>query len=336
MKDVFWKNKKVAITGASGFIGSWLTERLVENSANVTILVKNNDPIGMDSIKHLTNNIDIIYGDVRNKDSVKKLIEGMDVIFHLAAITQVIYGKNNPVETFEVNAYGTLNLLEALRESVNNPFLVFSSTDKVYGEPKYLPIDEEHPLTGKSPYDASKLAAERLIYAYHITYGIKCSIARWSNTIGGKDSNYLRVAPDFIAAIMNGKSPVIRGNGKHIRDYMYVSDAVDGILSLAEKQKLTNGEVFNFGTEKPTSVVELAKLIIKIMGKEGKMEPVILNKPTVGEIDIQYLSAKKTKTKLKWCPNFNLKEGLTETIKWYQANLWWQNVIRRVKEFYKL
>ncbi len=336
MKENFWEGRKVSITGANGFIGSWLTETLSEKGAYLTILIKKDSPIGTDSIKHLMGKVKIVYGNIKDSSSVEKLVKDKEFVFHLAAVTQVIYAKNNPREAFEVNANGTLNVLEALRKNKENAFLVFASTDKVYGEPKQLPITEDHPLLSKSPYDAAKLAADRLVHSYHLTYGINSGIVRWSNTIGGRDSNFLRVVPDFINSVIKQTPPTIRGNGKHIRDYMYVLDSVNGIMSIGEKSNVSNGDVFNIGTEKPTSVLELANLIIKLMGKEGKMRPVVLNKDTSGEIDKQYLSSKKAVEKLGWKPAYNLEQSLKETIKWYKSNPKWSEVMERVKNYYKL
>jgi len=211
---------------------------------------------------------------------------------------------------------------------------VFASTDKVYGEPKYNPIDEEHSLSSKSPYDASKVAADRLIHSYHTTYGIRGGIVRWSNTYGGRDANILRAVPDFVTSVINDKPPIIRGSGQHIRDYMYITDAINGMLSVAENFQSSNGEVFNLGTEKPNSVINLANLIIKLSGNENKLKPIILNKPTPGEIDKQYLSTEKAKKILGWEPKIDLKTGLKMTINWYKENRWWEKTMRRVNKFY--
>lgn len=331
MTSDFWDGRRVLITGATGFIGSWLTETLVKRHADVTTLIKKNDPFGIDAIKNIINNVRMIRGDIRNAKSVADAVKNQEVIFHLAAVTQVLYSIKNPVETFNVNVDGASNILEEIRKSNEEQFLVFASTDKVYGEPKYLPIDENHPLSSKSPYDASKLAADRLVNAYHITYNLKTVILRWANTYGGRDANVLRAVPDFITSIINQKPLIIRGNGKHIRDFTYVTDIVNGILLSVEKSNLTNGEVFNFGTERPTSIEELANLIIKLAGYENKLKPIILGKPTPGEINKQYLSYKKAKAILKWEPTVNLEDGLRTTIRWYQENLWWQKVMERVK-----
>jgi len=331
----FWKQKNILITGATGFIGSWLTEALVKNKANITVLVKKQDPFREDAIKHLKKDIKVVYGDTRDKKLIENLVKKHEIIFHLAAITQVLYSIKNPKETIDVNIGGTFNILEGMKKEreKGRQFLVFVSTDKVYGEPIYLPIDENHPLSAESPYDATKVAGDRLVYAYHRTYGIRATILRWSNTYGGRDANLLRTVPDFVTAILNNTAPVIRGNGKHLRDYIYITDIINALLLAGEKQNSSNGQVFNLGTKKPTSVKELANLIIKL-SKKNKMKPIILGRDTPGEINKQYLSFDKAKKILGWEPKIDLKTGLKMTINWYKENRWWEKTMRRVNKFY--
>lgn len=331
-----WKDKKVAITGATGFIGSWLTEDLVNKGAEVTILVKKDSPRGVRVLGKYSDKVNVIYGDVREYDTMKAFVSDKDYIFHLAAITQVLYSAANPVATFNIDANGTLNILEAIRSSKSSPFLVFQSTDKVYGEPSYVPIDERCGLSSKSPYDASKIAADRLVNSYFTSYGLKGTILRPSNVIGGRDANIWRAVPDFVLSIINNKPPKIRGNGKHIRDYTYVSDTVAAIRLAAEKQARSNGEVFNIGTGKPTSVLELAKTLIKVSGMEKTMKPIILDKNTPSEIYRQYLASAKAKRLLGWVPKVSLKEGLKKTLGWYRQNLWWTSVIKDVEKYYSI
>jgi dTDP-glucose 4,6-dehydratase len=330
----FWKSKNVLITGATGFIGSWLAETLVKNNVNVTVLVNKNDPFGDDAIKHLKKDIKIVYGDIKNRKLIERLVKNYKILFHLAAITQVLYSIKNPGETIAVNLGGTFNILEGMRKNKSNQFLVYVSTDKVYGEPQYLPIDENHPLSAQSPYDATKVAADRLVYAYYKTYGIKTTILRWSNTYGGRDANLLRVVPDFLTSVLNNKPPIIRGNGKHLRDFIYITDVVNAILLAGEKQNLSNGEAFNLGTKKPTSIKELANLIIKLSNNKNEMKPIILGKDTPGEINRQYLTFEKAKKILGWQPKIDLETGLKMTINWYKENPWWENVMKRINKFY--
>lgn len=322
-----WKDKRVLVTGATGFIGSWLTERLLKNGANVSVFVKKDDPLGMGGLSELSG-FKKFEGDIRNKEDVKNAVSNQELIFHLAAVTQVVYAIKNPVEAFDVNTTGTMNILESIRNSTTEQFLVFASTDKVYGEPKYLPIDENHPTLGKSPYDASKIAADRLVFSYYSTYGLKTSISRWSNTIGGRDANILRVGPSIILSVINGKQPVIRYSGEEIRDYMYVEDAVNAMLSIVQNQNVSEGEAFNFGTGKPTKIKDFARLVIKLAGFDGKLEPKILNQPSPGEITKQYLSSEKAKNILNWSPKFILEDSLKLTIDWFRENDWWINVMK--------
>lgn len=331
-----WKYKKVAITGATGFIGSWLTEDLVTRGAEVTILVRKDSPRGIRVLGKYADKVKIIYGDVREYDTIRSFVSDKDYIFHLAAITQVLYSTTHPVDTFNIDANGTLNILEAIRASSSQPFLIFQSTDKVYGEPNYVPIDERCGLSSKSPYDASKIAADRLVNSYFTSYGLKGTILRPSNVIGGRDANIWRAVPDFVLSIINNKPPTIRGNGKHIRDYTYVSDTVAAIRLAAEKQTKSNGEVFNIGTGKPTSVLDLSNLLIEVSGMKRKMKPVLMNKNTPSEIYKQYLTSAKARKLLGWVPKVSLKEGLKKTFEWYIQNPWWLSVIKDVEKYYSI
>ena len=306
----------------------------MKEGAEVTVLVKPDDPIKIDSIKHLTNKLRIVEGDIRNPESCEEIVRNQEVIYHLAAETQVIFCMQRPRDAFEVNALGTLNILEGIRKFGSSPHLIHASTDKVFGEPKYLPIDEKHPFNPDSPYEVAKLAAERMVNTYHATYGLPTTIVRWSNTIGGRDANYLRIVPSIIWPLFEGKVPVIRGDGSQIRDYMYVEDVVKCVLRITQNRKVVNGEDFNVGTGKPTSVIELARMILRLMGYEKKVEPAVLGQVTKGEISSQYLSSSKIREKLGFTPDTNLESALTNTIEWSRTNQWWLKVVRRVEAYY--
>jgi len=312
-----------------------LTEELVKTGAHVTVLAKPNDPAGMESIKHLLGNLNVLHGDINSIDVCREAVKHQDLVFHLAAETQVAYCLKFPRRAFKVNALGTLNLLEAIRVSSSDPFMLHASTDKVYGDPQYLPIDENHPLNPKSPYEASKLAGEKLVEAWHSSYGVRCCILRWSNTIGGRDANYLRIVPDVISSLLSGQAPIIRGTGKHVRDYMYVDDTVKSLFAVASNVQECDGQVFNVGTGKPTTVIELTELLIKLMGYEGKVKLAVLNRQIKGEIDTQYLSSKKIRGKLGFVPRFDLESSLRLTIEWYRRNPWWLGVMTKVREHYQ-
>lgn len=320
MELVSLRDMRILVTGATGFIGSWLAERLAKEDNFVTVLVRPNSS-RRSCIQSFEDKLSIVYGDIRDGNVVGQIVKDKDVIFHLAAMTQVISCMKDPVETFSVNLNGTINLLEAMRRSDEGQTLIFASTDKVYGDPISLPITEEHPLTGKSPYDASKIAAERAAYAYFKTYGLPISISRSSNVYGGRDVNFLRAIPDFVSSAILGKKIEVRGSGEHVRDYMFVDDAVEAFLKMATNITTCKGEVFNFGTGKPTNVAELAILISKLTGNTGYD---ILGRQTPGEIDAQSLDCTKANEKLDWHPEVELSEGLRRTLDWYSTNkeLW--------------
>jgi len=328
------EDSRIMVTGATGFIGSWLTEHLVGSGADVSVLINREDPIGTDSILHLMKNVKPFYGDITKPAMISNALKDQETVFHLAALTQVIHSFTMPKEFFDVNAVGTLNILENLRKSESLELLIFSSTDKVYGEPDYVPIDEKHRLSAKSPYDASKLAAEALVESYNRTYGLPATRTRWSNTIGGRDANILRAVPDFATSIMRGKPPTIRGDGTQVRDYMYVTDAVSGIVAAAQNKKTSNGKAFNLGTEKPTTVLQIADLVIESMGMGGKMKPIVLGENNPGEIDRQYLSAKAAREELKWSPKVSLEDAVKASVEWYRKNPAWYDLMIRVKDYW--
>ncbi|MFH0922867.1 MAG: GDP-mannose 4,6-dehydratase [Candidatus Micrarchaeota archaeon] len=329
---MFWKEKRVLVTGATGFAGSWLAEDLVKQGAIVTVTARKNSP-RLDSIKHLRDKIKISWGDLTLPETGREAVKDQDVVFDLAANTQVPHAREHPIEAMDNNVKLAENTVEALRKFNDSAFLVYSSTDKVYGEPKFLPITEEHPIIGKSPYDASKIAAERFAYSYHATYGMKIAISRCCNIYGGRDANLLRVVPDFALALNEGKPPVIRGSGLHERDFIFVDDAVAGFMLIAEKQSASNGEVFNLGNNAPISIRKLAEEMVRISGK--KVNPVILGKQTPGEIDVQYLAFEKARKTLGWHPAVPLEEGLKKSLEWYSQNAgWWKEVCRKTSEFY--
>lgn len=322
------------VTGASGFIGSWLTEKLLASGAEVSVLINKDGPLGLGGISDFSDKVKIFYGDITKPETIAPAVKDQEIVFHLAALTQVIHSFTMAKRFLDVNAVGTTNMLDAVRDSKSLELFVYASTDKVCGEPKYLPVDEEHPLSAKSPYDASKLAGDVMTSAYHSTYGVPTTTTRWSNTIGGRDANILRAVPDFITSIMNNRPPTIRGDGRQVRDYIYVTDSVSGILSAAKNSQKAKGGVFHLGTERPTTVLEIANIVIDKMGMMGKMEPVVLGKNNPGEIDEQYLSSKKAREVLGWKPEVSLEDGIQKSAEWYRAHPEWYDLMLRVKKYW--
>jgi len=242
----------------------------------------------------------------------------IDTCFHLAAQTIVDVAKKFPLSTFESNIKGTWNILEASRNCKTIKRLIIASSDKAYGTHSKLPYKESYPLHGEYPYEVSKTCCDLLAQCYFKTYNLPIAIARCANIFGGGDFNFSRIVPGTIRSLIFDENPVIRSDGTPLRDYLYVEDAVDAYLTLAENldKNIIKGEAFNFGSGKPISVVDLVNLIIKISGK-NYLKPKILNK-AIAEIRDQYLSCEKAKKLLKWEAKFNLEDALIRTYEWYE------------------
>ena len=319
-----WKNANVLVTGATGMVGSWLVKRLLREGARVTTLVLDHDPQSELIRSGDINFCQVVTGDLRNRGDVIRAIFSSDCeyIFHLGAQTIVSTALFDPVYTFETNIMGTWNLFDAVRSSgkVIKGILVASS-DKAYGTSKNLPYDESTPLHGEGPYDMSKSCTDLIARSYFLTYGIPTVIARCGNIYGGGDLNWSRIVPGTIRDLLQGQIPIIRSNGKFLRDYVYVEDAVDAYLTMAAgvHSQNVNGEAFNFSREEPISVLDIYSTICQVtLGKY--IEPIIQDKAQ-NEIVDQHLSSTKAREVLGWKSGFNLEIGLTETVKWYREFL---------------
>lgn len=319
----FWEDRPVFVTGATGLLGSWLTKRLLELRADIICLVRDWVPqselVRSQQIEH----VKVVRGDVRNQKLLEQILGEYEIntVFNLAAQTIVPIANRNPLSTFETNIGGTWKLLEACRRSPTVSQIVTASSDKAYGEHEALPYTEETPLQGRHPYDASKSCADLTAQAYAVTFDLPVAITRCGNFYGGGDLNWNRIVPGTIRSVLRKRRPVIRSDGRCIRDYFYVEDAAAANIllaeCLAEKQTL-RGEAFNFSYERPLSVLEMVDLIIRLMHSD--LKPQIRNEGT-GEIPKQYLSAAKARRVLGWKPSVALEEGLSRTIEWYRALL---------------
>jgi len=319
---IFWENKSVLVTGADGFIGSWLTKALLQKRANVITIVRNKKLKSCLEIQGIKDKVEIVYCDIKNMDVLKEKIKelNIDSCFHLAADSIVVDANKNPVPTFESNIIGTLNVLETCRLSGKVKRIIVASGDKVYGTQKQLPYTEDMPLLGVFPSDASKVCTEILANSYFKSFGLNICIVRSSNVYGGCDLNLSRIVPGTIISILKHEPPIIRSDGTLERDYIYVEDLVHAYITLAENmhRKEILGEAFNFGTQNPIRVIDLFNKITKLCGTSGK--PKILG-VAFNEINRQFLSIKKAKRLLNWEPKFSLEDGLKLTIKWYKENL---------------
>lgn len=319
MEKNFWKERNVLVTGCTGLLGSWLTKSLVDKEANVIGLIRDLVPKSNLNWSGFNNEIITVRGDIEDYFFLERVLNEyeIDSVFHLAAQTIVTIANRNPIPTFDVNIKGTWNILEASRRSPLIERIVFASSDKAYGDQEILPYDESTPLEGRHPYDVSKSCADLICRSYFETYQLPVCVTRCGNFYGGGDLNFNRIVPGTIKSILNNENPIIRSNGKMIRDYFYIEDGAEAYLSLAENMQKKNipGESFNFSNEDPLTVIEIVNKIQEVMNSD--LKPIILNEAS-NEIESQYLSAKKARKMLNWKPLYNIENGLKKTVEWYQ------------------
>jgi CDP-glucose 4,6-dehydratase len=316
-----WEDKKVLITGATGMVGSWLAKNLIKRKAVVVALVRDIDyrTEFYRSGDYLESHI--VNGSLEDFSTTERAINEyeIDTVFHLGAQTIVGAGYREPLQTFESNIRGTYNILESCRRHKDLvKRIVIASSDKAYGISDKLPYTEDMPLKGSHPYDVSKTCTDLLAQTYFHTYELPVAIARCGNIYGGGDLNWSRIVPGTIRSLLNNQRPVIRSDGKYIREYIYINDVIEAYLQLAESanKKGVSGEAFNFSTESRMTVIEIMNVIREIMGK-NELEPEILNQ-SLKEIPEQSLSAKKAHDVLGWYSNYDMNKGMSETIDWYK------------------
>lgn len=319
MTDFQWSNKRVLVTGAAGFIGSHLTERLVSLGARTRALVHYNSAgsWGWLDESDLRHDFEVIQGDIRDADSLQKAFDGVDIVFHLAALIAIPYSYQAPLSYVRTNVEGTLNVLQAsLRQGVER--VVHTSTSEVYGTARTVPISESHPLTGQSPYSASKIGADKIAESFHLSFALPVVTVRPFNTFGPRQSARA-VIPTIITQALNDRS-IALGNLEPTRDLNYVADTVAGFIAAAESPNAI-GEVVNLGTGREVSIGALAQMILKIIGKDL---PVITEeqriRPENSEVDRLCADAGKAKSLLGWQPEHTLEDSLAETISWIEKN----------------
>jgi len=309
---------RILITGGAGFIGSHLCERFIE--AGHSVLCLDNFINGnLANVRHLLTYkyFKIINADVRDFDSLEKIIPGVDTVFHLAAQIHVDRSIIEPQLTYEINVLGTQNILEACRKFDVGKVICVSSSE-VYGTAQTYPMDENHPLNAPHPYGASKIAADRMCYAYIQTYQMDIAIVRPFNTFGPrqKDTGYGGVISIFVKRALNGFPPIIYGDGEQTRDYTYITDLIDAFELISNNSDSVTGPI-NIGTGKEIRIIDLANTIIDLTGQQGKIEPVFVE-PRPGEVRRLISDSSKAEKYLGWKPKHTLPQGLENLIDWYR------------------
>lgn len=317
-----WQGRTVGITGATGFLGGWLTQFLLERGARVVALVRDLDPESR--FARLASRVVQVKGELQDLATLQRMFMQYETetVFHIGAQALVGLALKDPIDTFESNIRGTWNVLEAARRAGVRELIVASS-DKAYGSKNQELYREDASLDGIFPYDVSKSCTDLLCRSYHATYKLPVVITRCGNFFGGGDLNWSRLVPSTVRSVIHNERPQLRSDGQYVRDYLYIEDAALAYLHLAEKfieDKSLSGEAFNFSLEQPWKVVDLTREILSVM--ESDLEPEILNLPEARmEIPVQLLSAEKARTRLGWGPRYTMREGLTRTIEWYRKHL---------------
>lgn len=314
------RNKKVLVTGSDGFIGSHLVEGLLEEGCEIRAFVYYNSFNSwgwLDSFhKESLRKIEVFAGDVRDPNGVRKAMEDIDVVFHLAALIGIPFSYHSPDSYIDTNIKGTMNILQAAREEKCRRILI-TSTSEVYGTAKYVPIDENHPMQGQSPYSATKIGADRVAESFYRSFNLPVTIVRPFNTYGPRQSARA-VIPTIIIQLLSGKKEIRLGNVNPTRDLVYVKDTVRGFIEIAKSDN-TVGEEINIATQKEISIGRLGEKIVDLINSEAK---IIYDKsrirPEKSEVERLLGSNKKIKKMTNWKQKYSLDEGLKETIEWFR------------------
>ncbi len=316
-----WRGKRVLVTGAGGFIGSHLTERLVALGAQTRALVHYRSDGAWGWLEHSEHKgeIEVIAGDITDRDSMVRAIRDREVVFHLAALIAIPYSYHAPASYVRTNVEGALNVLQAAREA-GVERLVHTSTSEVYGTARYVPIDEGHPLQGQSPYSASKIAGDKLAEAFHLSFQLPVATIRPFNTYGPRQSARAVIPTIITQALIEPE--VHLGSLDPTRDFTYVADTVEGFLSVAGSPEAV-GQVTNIGSGSEISIGRLASQILGLVGKKDL--PIVCDeerlRPGPSEVERLWADTGRANQTLGWHPQNTLEEGLVQTIEWVRNNL---------------
>jgi CDP-glucose 4,6-dehydratase len=311
------------VTGAYGLLGSWLCRALLDRDVRVAVLQRDATPASALALDGTEARCTVVRGDVRDVELLDRVLgeEEVDTVFHLAAQTVVGTALQSPLSTWETNVRGTWTVLEACRRHGARRVVVASS-DKAYGAHDALPYREDHELRARFPYDVSKACADLIARSYWHSFGLPVTVTRCANLYGGGDLNRSRLIPDAVAAVIEGRRPVIRSDGSPERDFLYVEDAVAAYLGLADALDRDNGargEAFNAGSGRSWPVREVVAAVCRAAGAD--LEPDVRGTGTPdGEIDRQVVDASRLRALTGWEPRVDLDEGLARTVEWYRAN----------------
>lgn len=315
--------KKILVTGADGFIGSHLTEELVKQGNKVKAFVYYNSFNSwgwLDTLpKDIMKEVEVFTGDVRDPNGVRESMKGIDEVFHLAALIAIPFSYHSPDMYVDTNIKGTLNVLQAARD-LDISRLLITSTSEVYGTAKYVPIDENHPYQGQSPYSATKIGADRLAESFYRSFNMPITIVRPFNTYGPRQSARA-IIPTIITQLLGGKEEIELGSLTPTRDFNYVKDTVNGFIEIAKSPK-TIGEEINIATQQEISIGQLAEELIRQINPNAKIvcdEKRL--RPEKSEVNRLLGSNKKIMSLTNWKPNYTLEQGLAETIEFFKHNL---------------
>ncbi|HEX2071201.1 MAG TPA: SDR family NAD(P)-dependent oxidoreductase [Thermoleophilaceae bacterium] len=314
----------VLLTGAQGFIGAWLAERLLEEGARVVVPRRDFEPDARFRTDGIEERCVIVAADVQDYEALTRVLNehAVDAVFHLAAQTIVGTANRSPLSTFEANVRGTYVLLEACRVAGTATRIVVASSDKAYGSHDELPYREDFALQPTFPYDVSKACTDMIARSFAATYGMPVGVTRLANVYGGGDLNWSRIVPDSCRALARGDAPVIRSDGTPERDYLYVEDAVEAYLAVARSldDESLRGRAWNAGWGSPLAVREIVDRLIAVSGLEATPDVQGDGTPH-GEIDRQYLDSSAIRAELGWEPRVALDAGLRRTYDWYARRL---------------
>lgn len=317
--DGGWRDTTVLVTGGTGLLGGHLVRRLLGRGALPVVLVRDTLP-GAGGLGPAADAVVQVRGDVRDLSLVERVIaeHRVRVVLHLAAQTQVGVAREHPQGTFDVNVGGTLAVLEACRRQRRVEAVVVASSDKVYGDTGGVAADEDAPLVGAAPYDASKVAADVLARSYAATYGLPVGVTRCANFFGPGDLNFDRLVPGTIRSGLRREAPVLRTDGRSVRDWIYVEDAADAYLRLVEGLRESaelHGQAWNISNEQPLRVLEMVQLVLAVMGADLEPET---GEGAAGEIAFQAIDCGRFRSALDWAPAVDLATAMERTVDWYR------------------